>query len=73
MFCLRAIFLLFFDKFHCVFYLYLKSIRCVYRKLILKFVGDESGLHHGYVVVNYSKLNLCLVDNKLVHFFGHLL
>ena len=63
--------MLFFDKFHCVFYLYLKSIRCRYRKLISKFVDDESGLHHGYVVVvDYKKLNLCLVDNHLVHFLA---
>ena len=38
-----------------------------------KFVGDESDLHHGCVLVNYNKLNLCLVDNNLVHFYGRLL
>ena len=62
--------MLFFDKFHCVFYLYLKSIRRGYRKLILKFVDDESGLHHGYVVVDYNKLNLCLVDNNMFFFYA---
>ena len=34
MFCLCNNFLLLFGKFHCVFYLYLKSIRCVYWRLI---------------------------------------
>ena len=68
-----AIFLLFFDKFFCVFYPYLKSTRYGYRKLILKIVVDKSGLHHGYVVVDYNKMNLCLVDNKLLHFYGRLL
>ena len=59
-------FLLLFARLHYVFYLYLKSIRYVYRKLILKFVDDESGLHHVYVMVNYNKLNLYLVDNIIV-------
>ena len=40
----------------------------MYRKLILKFVDDENGLHHGYVVVNCNKLNLYLVDNKICAF-----
>ena len=52
-FCLCNTFLLLSDKFRCVFFLCLKSIRCVYRKLILKFVDDESDLHRGYVVVEY--------------------
>ena len=51
----------------------IKSIRCVYRKLILKFVGDQSGLHHGYVVVSCNILNLFMVDKNLVHFNGRLL
>ena len=41
------------------------SLQCVYWRLILKIVDDESGLHHGCVVVDYNKLNLCLVDNNL--------
>ena len=45
----------------------------MYRKLILKFVDDESDLHQVYVVVDYNKLNLYLVDNNLVYFCGHLL
>ena len=45
----------------------------MYRKLILKIEGDESGLHHGYVVVSCNMLNLYLVDNNLVHFYGRLL
>ena len=45
----------------------------MYWKLILKLVDDGSGIHHGYVVVDYSKLNLCLAENNLVHFFGRLL
>ena len=43
-FYLSNSFLLLFDKFRWAFYLCLKSIRYVYRKLILKFVGDQSGL-----------------------------
>ena len=43
------VFLLFFDKFHCVFYLYLKSIQYVCRMLILKFAGDKNDLHRAYV------------------------
>ena len=65
--------LLLFGVFHYVFYLYLKSIRYVYRKLILNFVDDENGLHQVYVMVDYNKLNLYLVDNILVYFYGHLL
>ena len=38
-----------------------------------KFVDDESGLHHVFVKVGYNKLNLCLVDNNLLHFYEHLL
>ena len=38
--------LLLFGRFHYVFYLFLKSIRYVYRKLISKYVDDESGLDH---------------------------
>ena len=34
MFCLCNNFFVTFGKFHCVFYLCLKSIRCVYRRLI---------------------------------------
>ena len=45
----------------------------MYRKLVLKFVDDESGLRHGYVMISYNNLNLCLVDNNLVHFYGRLL
>ena len=33
------------------------------------FVGDESGLHLGIVVVDYNTLNLYLVDKNLVLFF----
>ena len=57
----------------CAFYLCLKSNRYVYRKLVLKFVADESGLHSGYVVINYNILNLCLVDNSIVCFWRRLL
>ena len=63
----------FFDKLRCVLYLYVNSIRCMYRKIILNFVEDESGLHHGCVMVNCNKLNLYLVDNNFVHFYGYLL
>ena len=45
----------------------------VNRTLVLKFVSDESDLHHGCVMVNYLKLNLCLVDNNFVHFYWRLL
>ena len=38
----------------------------MYRKLILKFVDGESGLHHVHVLVDYNRLNLYLVDNNLV-------
>ena len=72
-FAFVTISLLLFGIFIYVFYLYLKSIRYLYRKLILKFVDDESGLHHEYVMVDYNKLNLCSVDNILVYFYGHLL
>ena len=65
----RELIWLIFDKFNCVFYLYLKSIR----NLILKFVDDESGLHHEYVVVSCIILNLYLVDNNLVRFYWRLL
>ena len=34
------------------FYLCLKPIQCVYRKLILIFLDDERDLHRGYVVVD---------------------
>ena len=57
---------LLFGRFHCVFYLFLKFIRYVYRKLISKNVDYESDLHHVCVRVGYNKLNLCLVDNNLV-------
>ena len=65
--------MLVFRRFPYVFYRYLKSIRYVYRKLILKFVDDESDLHHMYVTVDYNVLNPYLVDNDLVCFYGHLL
>ena len=58
MFCLFNIFLLHSGKFLCFFYLCLKSIRCVYQKLILKFVEDKSDLHRGYKVVDYNILIL---------------
>ena len=58
LFCLSKNFLLLFDEFHCVFYLCLKSNFCVYRKLILKFVDDESDFHRGYVVVDCNILIL---------------
>ena len=45
----------------------------MYWKLILKFVDDENGLHHEYVVVNCIILNLHLVDNNRVHFYWRLL
>ena len=72
-FCLCNNFLLLFGRFHCVFYLFLKSIRYVYQKLISKFVDDESGLHHVCITVGYNKLNPCWVDNNLVHFYERLL
>ena len=56
--CLCNFFLLLFDKFHSVFYNCLKYIRCVYRKLILKFVDDENDLHRGDLVVDYNILIL---------------
>ena len=71
-FAFDTIFLLLFGIFSCVFDLNLKSIRYVCRKLIVKFVDDESGLHHGYLVVNCNLLNLFLVGNNLVRFFEHL-
>ena len=63
-------FFVIFVNFFCVFYLCLKSIRCGYRRLILNFVDNESGLHRGYVVVDYNKLNLCSVDNNLGNLMG---
>ena len=57
-FCLCNNFWLFLNKFHCAFHLCLKFIRYVYRKLILKFVGDESDLHRGYAVVDCNILIL---------------
>ena len=36
-------------------------------------MDNGSGLHHGYVVVDYCKMNLCLVDNNLLCFYGRLL
>ena len=72
-FSLCNIFFVTFGRFHCVFHLNLKSIRYVYRKLTLKFVDAESGLHHVYVRVDYSKWYLCLVGNILVDFYGLLL
>ena len=72
-FCLCNNLFVTFGVFHNLFYLYLKSIRYVYRKLILKFLDDESGLDHEYVMVDYNKLNLCLVDNILVYFNIYLL
>ena len=67
-------FLLFLIYVVVIFLSLFKSNRCEFRKLILKFVDDESGLHHGYVVVNYNKMNLYLVDNILVvQFYGRLL
>ena len=44
-------FWLLFDKFFYNFYLYLKSIRCVYQRLVLKFEND---LNRVYVVVEYN-------------------
>ena len=73
MFCICNTFFCYFLINFDVFYLYLKSILCVYRRLILKFVDDESGLHHGYVIVSYNKLNLCLVDKNRVRCYGRLL
>ena len=74
MFCLCNSFFVFLsDKFRCVSYLYLKSNRCVYQKLILKSVDDESGLDHEYVVINCKKLNLYLVGKNFVHFYWRLL
>ena len=72
-FAFVTIFLLLFGRFHLHFYLFLKSIRYGYQRLILKFVDDESGLHHVYVMVDYNRLNLYLVDNIIVNFYGHLL
>ena len=71
-FAFVTIFLLLFGSFHCVFCLCLKSIRYVYRKLISKFVDDESSLHHVRVTVIYNKLNPCWVNNNLVHFYERL-
>ena len=45
----------------------------MYRKLNLKFVGDGSGVNQGKVVVSCNILNLYLVDNNLVYFYGPLL
>ena len=45
----------------------------MYRKLILKFVVDERGLDHKYVVVSCNILNPYLVENNLVHFYARLL
>ena len=45
-------------KFHYVFRVFLKSIRCVYQKLVLKTVDDESDLRRRYVVVDYNILIL---------------
>ena len=50
-----------------------KILSGVYRKLVLKFVDEESGLHHGCGVVSCNKLNPYLVDNNLLHFYGRLL
>ena len=72
-FAVVTIVLLLFGRFHCVFYLFLKSIRYVYRKLISKFVDDENGLHYVCVRVGYKKLNIILVDKNLVHFYERLL
>ena len=52
------IFWLFFDKIFIVFYLCLESIRYVYRKLFLRFVGDENDLHRVCVMAEYNKLIL---------------
>ena len=52
------------------FYLYSRSIRCVYRKLILEFVDDESDLHHVCVMVGYNILNLYLVGNDIACFMS---
>ena len=41
-----------------VFYLCLKSIQYMCRRLILKFVGDENDLHRVYVMVDYNTLIL---------------
>ena len=65
------VFWLSFDKFHCVFYLYLKSNRYVCRRLIKWFVGDENYLHRVCVMVNYNKLILLEVGNK-IHLFERL-
>ena len=67
------VFLVLSGKFRCVFLLCLKSIRCVYRKLILKFVDDENNLHGGYVVVDCNILILLWVGNNFVHFLKSLL
>ena len=58
MFCLRNSFLLLSGKFRCDFCLCLKSIRLVFRKLILRFVDDENDLHHRCVVLNCNILIL---------------
>ena len=57
-FCRPNSFLVLSDKFHCAFYLCVKSIRYVHWKLILKFVSDETSLHRGYAVVDCNKLIL---------------
>ena len=41
-----------------VFYLCLKSIQYMFRRLTLKFVGDENDLHRVYVMVDYNTLIL---------------
>ena len=62
-------FLLLFDKYYCVFYLCSESIWCVYQKLVLGFVDDESDLHGGYVAVDCNIMILWLVGNILECFF----
>ena len=54
-------------KFHCFFYLCLKSIQCVYRKLILQLVDDENDLHRGYVAVDCNILILYKIVGIVLH------
>ena len=62
------VFLQFFDEFHCLSYHCLKPFPRDYRKLILKFVGDEKDLHHEYGLAKICILCLWLIDKDLVLF-----